>query len=60
MATALTVMTRLESLSLEFRSPRPRPGTASRPLPPPTRFSVPVLNKLTLKGVHEYLEGLLA
>ena len=60
MATALTVMTRLESLYLEFRSPRPRPGTASRPLPPPTRFSVPVLNKLTLKGVHEYLEGLLA
>jgi len=60
MATALTVMTRLESLYLEFRSPRPRPDTANRPLPPSTRFSLPVLNKLTFKGVHECLEDLLA
>src|SRR5712671_6624848 len=60
MATALTVMTRLESLHLEFRSPRPRPDTASRSLPPSTRFSLPVLTKLTFKGVHEYLEDLLA
>src|SRR5712672_2438892 len=60
MVTALVVMTRLESLHLEFRSPRPRPDTANRPLPPSTRFSLPVLNKLTFKGVHECLEDLLA
>jgi hypothetical protein len=60
MATALTVMTRLESLDLQFRSPRSRPDPASRPLPPPTRFVLPALTELTFKGVYEYLEDLLA
>jgi len=62
MATALTVMTRLETLCLRFRSPRSRPDSdlASRPLPPPTRFVVPSLTRLTFKGVYEYLEDLLA
>src|SRR5712672_4452144 len=60
MATALTVMTRLESLHLQFRSPRSRPDPASRPLLPPTRSVLPALTKLTFEGVHEYLEDLLA
>jgi hypothetical protein len=60
MATALTVMSSLETLNLEFRSPRPRPGPATRPLPPPTRFVLPALTRLKYRGVHEYLEDLLA
>jgi len=60
MATALTVMATLETLHLQFRSPRSRPDPASRPLPPSTRFVLPALTKLSFKGVHEYLEDLLA
>jgi F-box-like len=60
MATALTVMTRLETLNLWFGSPRSRPGPASRPLPPPTRFVLPALTKLSFQGVYGYLEDLLA
>jgi len=60
MATALAVMTRLETLCLEFRSPRSRPDPESRPRPPPTRFALPALTELKFKGVYEYLEGLLA
>jgi len=59
MSTALTVMTKLESLQLEFRSPQSRPDPASRPLPPPTRFVLPALTKLIFRGVYEYLEDLL-
>jgi hypothetical protein len=60
MATALTVMTRLESLDLKFHSPLSRPDPPSRPLPPSTRFVLPALTKLCFKGVYEYLEDLLA
>jgi len=60
MATALTVVTRLESLNLQFRSPRSLPDPESRSLPPPTRFILPALTKLAFKGVYEYLEDLLA
>jgi len=60
MATALTAMTRLESLLLRFCSPRSRPDPPSRPLPPPTRFVLPALTKLCFRGVYEYLEDLLA
>ena len=60
MATALTVMTRLESLYLRFRSPRPRRGPPSRLLPRPTRIVLPALTKLTFQGAYEYLEDLLA
>jgi len=59
MATALKVMTRLETLVLQFRSPRSRPDPASRPLSPPTRFVLPALTELTFKGVYGYLEDLL-
>src|SRR5712675_2255788 len=60
MATALTVMTRLESLHLGFLIPRPRSDSASQPLPPPTRFILPALTKLRFEGGHEYMEALLA
>ena len=59
MATTLKVMTRLESLHLQFRSPRSRPDPASRPLLPPTRSVLPALTKLIFGGVYEYLEDLL-
>jgi F-box-like len=60
MATALTVMTRLETLDLRFRSPQSRPDPANRPLLPPTRFILPTLTKFMFGGVYEYLEDLLA
>jgi len=60
MATALTVMTELESLQFGFRVPRSLPDPASRSLHPPTRFVLPALFRLEFKGVHEYLEDLLA
>jgi len=59
-ATALTVMTKLEILDVQFRSPRSRPDPASLPPPPPTRFVLPALTKLIFEGVHEYLEDLLS
>src|SRR5712671_2419543 len=59
MATALTVMTRLEYLRLKFLSPRSRPDPASRLLHPLTRFVLPALTRLMFKGVYEYLEDLL-
>jgi len=54
------VMTRLETLHLQFYSPRPRPDPATRPLPPHTRFILPALTELMFEGVYEYLEDLLA
>jgi len=60
MATALKAMTKLESLHLQFLSPRSRPDPASQPLPPSTRFVFPALTKLIFEGVHEYLEDLLS
>src|SRR5712672_2242005 len=56
MGTALTVMTKLESLELRFCSPQSRPDSASRPLPSHTRFVLPVLSRLTFEGVYEYLD----
>ncbi|KAI9510565.1 hypothetical protein F5148DRAFT_1281760 [Russula earlei] len=55
--TALSVLSRLRNLNLEFQSPR---YPASRPLPPLTRSVLPALTQLSFKGVHEYLEDLLA
>jgi len=60
MATALTAMTRLEYFRLEFDSPRSRSDPSSRSLPPPTRFVLPILTRLTYQGAYEYLEDLLA
>jgi hypothetical protein len=57
MVACLSALTRLESLFLGFRSPRPRP---SRAKPPPTRTILPSLTFFRFKGVTEYLEDLVA
>jgi hypothetical protein len=51
------VMTRLETLYLDFFSPQSRPDPE---IPPPTRIVLPALTELLFKGVYQYLEGLLA
>ncbi|KAI9456588.1 hypothetical protein F5148DRAFT_1369711 [Russula earlei] len=60
LATALSVISRLEALRLEFQSPQSRPDPASRPRPLLTRSVLPALTDLQFRGVHEYLEDLLA
>jgi hypothetical protein len=60
MVTALSVLTSLEELFLEFASPRSRPDQASRRPPPLIRSALPVLTSLNFKGVSEYLEDFVA
>ena len=60
MATCLSVLTRLESLTIEFESPRSRPDRRNRRPPPRTRTLLSVLNFLWFTGVSEYFEDLLA
>ncbi|KAI9507137.1 hypothetical protein F5148DRAFT_152312 [Russula earlei] len=60
LVTALSVMSRIETLYVEFRSPRSRPDPESRPPPPPTRSVLSALTDLEFQGAHEYLEDLLA
>ncbi|KAI9510208.1 hypothetical protein F5148DRAFT_623765 [Russula earlei] len=60
LVTALSVTSRLESLDLSFHSHRSRPDPASRLPPPLTRSVLPALYHLMFRGVHEYLEDLLA
>ena len=60
MVTALSTLTSLERLGLQFQSPRSCPDPASRRPPPSTRFVVPVLTSFRFKGVSEYLEDLVA
>jgi hypothetical protein len=60
MVTCLSVLTRLERLTIEFGSPRCRPDQKSQRPPPPTRAVLHVLDWLKFSGVSEYLEVLLA
>jgi hypothetical protein len=60
MVTALSALTSLRSLRLEFRSPLSYPDQASRRPPPPTRSVLPALTYFWFKGVTEYLEDLVA
>jgi len=60
MVIVLSALTRLESLSLGFQSPRSRPAKASRRRPPLTRTILPALIYLQFSGVTEYLEDLVA
>ena len=58
MVTGLSVLTRLENLVIDFKSPQSRPDRR-RP-PPRTRALLPVLTELWFKGVTEYLEDVVA
>ena len=62
MAISLSALTSLESLTLQFESPRPRPALESRRPPPPplTRIILPSLTRIKFKGASEYLEVILA
>jgi hypothetical protein len=60
MVTSISGLTRLESLSLHFRSPRSHPDRADQFLPRSTRTLFPALTHLDFKGVTEYLEDLVA
>jgi hypothetical protein len=60
MATALSALTHLERLALEFQSPLSPPDRASRLLPPPTRSVLSVLTRFEFKGDNEYLDDLAA
>jgi hypothetical protein len=61
MVTCLSALTRLEALAIGlFTSPQSFPDQKSRGPPSQTRILLPVLVKLELKGVDEYLEDLVA
>ena len=62
MATSLSALTNLGSLSLQFRYPQPRPTPRNRrPAPAPlTRSILPRLLDIRFKGASEYLEDILA
>jgi F-box-like len=60
MATCLSALTTLKSLTFEFESPRSCPDRKRRCPPPRTRTLLPVLTKLRFGGVSEYLEDFVA
>ena len=58
MLNALSTLTSLRSLTLQFQSPRSRPDRASRLPPPLTRTILPALIYFWFEGVSEYLDDL--
>ena len=60
MLNALSTLTSLVALHLDFQSPRSGPDWTSRRLPPPTRSILPFLTNVLFKGVSEYLEDIAA
>jgi len=60
MVDCLSSLTRLEYLEIGFNPYRPRPNQASRHPPPLTRTVFPVLSEISLRGVMEYLDQILA
>jgi hypothetical protein len=57
MATSLSALPKLTSLSINFKSPTLHPEL---PRPPPTRFILPALTELNFLGAGEYFEVLAA
>ena len=57
-ATCLSTLSNLETLVLEFHSPRSRPTRECRPPSPLTRAALPALTAFDFQGVSEYLEDL--
>ena len=60
MVTCLSVLNRLESLEIGFKSPRSHPDWPNRRPPPQTRTLLPFLTLLRFSGVSEYLEDFVA
>jgi hypothetical protein len=60
MGTALSTLTSLKALRIEFQSPLSRPDRGTRPPPPPVRSFLPVLTYFCFKGDSEYLDDLVA
>ena len=60
MLPALSTLTSLRQLILQFGSPLSYPDGGSRRPPPPMRFVLPALIYLDFKGVSDYLEDLVA
>ena len=60
MVTCLSGLTRLRSLTIEFKSPASRPDRRSRRPSPLARVILPALVHLWFGGVSEYLEDLVA
>jgi hypothetical protein len=60
MVTALSTLTSLESLFLQFRSPRSQADRASRRPPPLTSDVLPALTSLRFTGDSEYLEDIVS
>ena len=60
MITGLSALTRLESLSLIFRSPQSLPDRVVKIPPPHTRILLPALTDLRFEGAPEYMEHLVA
>ncbi|KAF8495466.1 hypothetical protein F5888DRAFT_1711063 [Russula emetica] len=58
MATCLSVLTSLDTLSLSFLSSRSRPDRENRRPPPMTRSILPNLTTFWFEGASEYLEDL--
>ena len=58
--TALSTLTRLVELWLEFESPQSRPDPEHQRPPPPTRSVLPNLGYFQFKGDSEYLEVVVA
>jgi hypothetical protein len=60
MATSLSALPKLESLSITFKSPTPRLELRNRSPLLQTRFVLPALTRLEFEGVSEYFEVLAA
>jgi hypothetical protein len=58
MATCLAALSNLETLVLEFHSPRSHSTRDNRPRSPLTRAALPALTAFDFQGVSEYLEDL--
>ena len=58
--SCLAVLTNLNYLAIEFTIPRSHPDQEYRHSPPPTRTVLPALIHFELRGVSEYVEGLVA
>jgi hypothetical protein len=60
MVTCLSMLTKLKTLTIKFKTPASRPDPRSRRPPPLTPVVLPSFTHLTFQGVSEYLEDLVA